>query len=93
LVVVVDMAGADGRKPWEDYRTVLREMELHDRTLLDRPRLVAANKMDEDAAAANCRSFRRRIPKIRMIKMAAAFGEGIEEFKEVLKGLISRTAD
>lgn len=28
MVVVVDMAGTDGRKPWDDYRKVLAELSL-----------------------------------------------------------------
>src|SRR5262249_18005793 len=45
LVVLLDMAGVDARQPWDDYRQLLQELELYDPALLDKPRLVAANKM------------------------------------------------
>src|SRR5258705_2497110 len=45
LVLLLDMAGADGRVPWDDYNSLLRELELYDPALLKRPRLVVANKM------------------------------------------------
>src|SRR5205085_4234039 len=40
LVVLLDMAGADGRAPWDDYKNLLNELELYDATLLEKPRLV-----------------------------------------------------
>ena len=30
LVVLLDMAGADGREPWDDYKNLLTELELYD---------------------------------------------------------------
>ncbi len=44
------MAGTDGRKPWDDYKQLLSELELYDPALLEKPRLVVANKMDEAVA-------------------------------------------
>ncbi|HRZ38588.1 MAG TPA: GTPase ObgE [Candidatus Paceibacterota bacterium] len=85
IVLVLDMAGTDGRKPWDDCRQLLRELELHDPDLLNRPRLVVANKMDEPAAVANLRSFKRRIPRTEVLRMAAAFDEGIAEFKDRIR--------
>ena len=51
LVLLVDMAGVDGRDPRDDYKHLLRELELYDPALLRKPRLVAANKMDLPEAA------------------------------------------
>jgi len=57
LVYVIDMAGTDNRKPWEDYLTLRREIEQHDAALLERPAVVLANKMDEAAAVTNLPRF------------------------------------
>ena len=57
LVYVIDMAGTDNRKPWDDYLTLRREIEQHDAALLERPALVLANKMDTDEAIANLPRF------------------------------------
>ncbi len=57
LVYVIDMAGTDNRKPWDDYFALRREVGQHDAELLERPALVLANKMDEDAAVANLPRF------------------------------------
>ncbi len=85
LVVLLDMAGTDGRAPWDDYRNLLSELELYDPGLLERPRLVVANKMDEPVAEANLKSFKRRIRKTPVLPIAAAFDEGIAEFKKTIR--------
>ena len=89
LVVVVDMAGTDGRKPWDDYQQVLAELNLFDPSLLDRPRLIVANKMDEAAAEAHLKSFKRRIRRVPMLPMAAGFDEGIEPFKRAIRDAVA----
>lgn len=85
LVLLLDMAGTDNRAPWDDYKNLLRELELYDPALVDRPRLVVANKMDEPAAEGNLKGFRRRIRKTPVLAMAAAFDQGISEFKEAIR--------
>ncbi len=91
LVLLLDMAGTDGRAPWEDYKNLLTELELYDAALAQRPRLVAANKMDEPPAAENLKKFKRRIPKTRLLPMAAAFDEGIEAFKKAIRQAVQQT--
>ena len=85
LVFLLDMAGVDGRLPWDDYRQLLSELALFDPTLTERPRLVVANKMDETVATANLRKFKRRVPKTPVLPMAAAFDEGIGQFKDAMR--------
>jgi GTP-binding protein len=79
------MAGTDGRNPWDDYKQLLRELELYDPALLKRPRLVVANKMDEAVAEQNLKQFKRRISKVSVLPIAAAFDQGIENFKKVIR--------
>jgi GTP-binding protein len=88
LVLLLDMAGTDGRAPWDDYRSLLSELELYDPALLQRPRLVVANKMDEPAAEENLKKFKRRIRKTPVLPMAAAFDQGTEEFKQTIRAAV-----
>src|SRR2546423_512030 len=53
LVILLDMAGTDNRKPRDDYPDLLEELKLYDPPLLKRRRLLVANKMDEAAAVKN----------------------------------------
>jgi GTP-binding protein len=91
LVVLLDMAGTDGRKPWDDYRSLLAELDLYDPGLLERPRLVVANKMDELTAPENLRAFKRRIRKTPVLPIAAAFDEGVPLFKQRIREAVEET--
>ncbi|MCQ2389179.1 MAG: GTPase ObgE [Kiritimatiellae bacterium] len=59
LVYVIDMAGTDGRKPWDDYRILAKEIADYNAQLPDLPALVVANKMDKQAARKNLKRFIR----------------------------------
>lgn len=85
LVLLLDMAGTDGRAPWDDYTNLLKELELYDPGLLEKPRLVVANKMDELAAETNLKSFKRRVRKTPVLPIAAAFDEGLAKFKDLIR--------
>jgi GTPase len=89
LVLLLDMAGSDARLPWDDYNQILSELGLYDQALLDKPRLVVANKMDEVVAEENLKKFKRRIRKTPVLPIAAAFDEGIEKFKNELREAVA----
>jgi GTP-binding protein len=91
LVLLLDMAGTDNRAPWDDYKNLLRELELFDPALVEKPRMVVANKMDEAVAEENLKKFKRRIRKTPVIPIAAAFDEGIEKFKNTIREAVAET--
>jgi GTP-binding protein len=84
LVFVVDVAGSEGRSPVEDLQNLRKEIDLYDPTLSSRPWLVAANKMDLPNANKNLGRLRERFPKISILPISAAKGEGIDALKEAL---------
>jgi GTP-binding protein len=81
---VVDVAGSEGRNPVEDLQNLRQEIDLYDPTLSSRPWLVAANKMDLPNADENLEILRQRFPKISILPISAANGEGIAALKEAL---------
>jgi GTP-binding protein len=85
LVLLLDMAGTDNRAPWDDYNNLLAELELYDPALLEKPRQVVANKMDEAVAEENLKKFKRQIRKTPVLPISAAFDEGIEKFKKMIR--------
>ena len=46
LVHVVDAASVEGRDPVEDIRTINAELKAYNPSLLERPQVIAANKVD-----------------------------------------------
>ena len=85
LVLLLDMAGTDNRKPWDDYKQLLSELELYDSALLEKPRLVVANKMDEAVAEKNLKKFKTKIKKVKVLPISAAFDQGMEKFRETIR--------
>lgn len=85
LVILLDMAGTDNRTPWDDHENLLKELEMYDSTLLDRPRLVVANKMDEAVAEENLKTFKRRVRNTPVLPICAAFDEGVDKFRQMIR--------
>jgi GTP-binding protein len=92
LVLLLDMAGTDGRKPWDDYKQLLKELELYDPALLEKDRLVVANKMDEAVAEENLKQFKKKIKKVSLLPISAAFDQGLEKFKQTIREAVEASA-
>jgi GTP-binding protein len=88
-VILLDMAGTDAREPWDDYKKLLAELELYDPALLERPRYVVANKMDEPQAEENLKKFKRRVRKTPVLPISAAFDEGVDKFKTLIREAVA----
>jgi GTP-binding protein len=93
LVLLLDMAGTDARAPWDDYKNLLRELELYDPALLEKPRMVVANKMDEAVAEKNLKDFKKKIKKVPVLPISAAFDEGIEKFRKMIREAVEGAED
>ena len=93
LVLLLDMAGTDGRKPWDDYKQLLSELGLYDPALLERPRLVVANKMDEAIAEEYLKQFKKKIKKVKVLPISAAFDQGMEKFRETIRNEVEEASD
>ena len=85
FLFVVDVAGSEGRNPVEDLQQLRKELDLYDPLLSQRPWFVIANKMDLPGAEENLSGVRKKFPKIDIVPISAAKGEGIEELKKKLE--------
>ncbi|MGC3959373.1 MAG: GTPase ObgE [Verrucomicrobiota bacterium] len=92
LVLLLDMAGTDNRAPWDDYAQLLNELELYDPELLEKPRYVVANKMDEPVAEENLKKFKKKIKKIPVLPIAAGFDDGIDAFKKLIREAVAEAS-
>lgn len=88
LVLLLDMAGTDNRMPWDDYKHLLEELELYNPTLLERPRYVVANKMDEVVAEENLKKFKRKIRKTPVLPISAGFDQGVDTFRQLIRDAV-----
>lgn len=89
LVYIIDMAGTDNRAPWDDYRKLRREIKQYDESLIKRPSVVLANKMDEAAAVENLPLFIKKT-RTKPIALSATSPDdpGVVQFKNFLHDLL-----
>jgi GTP-binding protein len=92
FLFVVDVAGSEGRNPIEDMQQLRKELDLYDPLLSKRPWFIVANKMDLPDAAENLVALRKKLPKIDIVPISAAKGEGIEELKKQCRRVLSSAA-
>ena len=87
LVHVVDAASVEGRDPVEDIRTINAELKAYNPSLLERPQVIAANKVDsiyntgeEDWENPVERLKREFEPEgIQVFAISAVTGQGVKE--------------
>lgn len=81
LVHVVDAAATEGRDPVEDIKTIMNELKSYDESLLDRPQLIAANKIDAiyDEENNEVERIRKAFPDIKVFPISGVSGKGIQE--------------
>ncbi len=91
LCHVVDMGAEDGRDPVEDYKIINNELKMYDPTLLDRPMVVVANKMDLDEAEDNLIRFKEAYPDVEVFEMITMVGEGTKPLLYRLADILDET--
>lgn len=89
LLFIIDMAGTDGRRPADDFSALLDELGRFEPLLLEKPRLVAANKMDCAESAKNLAAFRRKHKGVEICKISCLAGTGLEALKTRIRELAS----
>lgn len=61
ILHLVDMSGVEGTDPYDNYRKILKELEEYDATILQRPQIVVASKMDMPDSADNLATFKKQV--------------------------------
>ncbi len=79
LIHILDMSGADGRDPLEDYKIINNELSQYQMRLLERPQIILANKMDMDRSEENLRRFKEAYPDLEVFPTCTIIHEGVDE--------------
>lgn len=91
LVFVIDMAGTEGRDPYDDYTHLWHELKSYDEQMLSRPFIIAANKMDLPDASDRLEAFRSKLEaKGKIISISAATGENTERLVKEIYDLLAK---
>lgn len=78
LAHVIDMAASEGRKPWEDYEMIRKEMAEYSEKLIQKKEIVIANKSDIETFQENIQEFKKRYPHLKIYEISAIHKVGFQ---------------
>jgi GTP-binding protein len=89
LVHVVDISGSEGRNPIEDIDNINRELARYSPELIDRPQIIAANKIDLLEDGAEFKEFEEYAQSLGcgVVYISAATGKGVDKLIEKIVGM------
>ena len=87
---VIDMAGSEGRNPYEDYLVIRKELEDFDSKLLKKEELIIANKMDLEGAKENLKEFKEKVKDVEIFEISAINEEGLENVLVYIADLLDK---
>jgi GTP-binding protein len=84
LVHLVDVSGASGRDPIEDFETIREELRLFNPDVAAKPQIVAANKIDAVDDPARVKALERYVKKRKLpfMTISGVSGEGLDALLE-----------
>lgn len=91
LIYVIDASGIDGRNPVEDLKILQQEVGTYNPEMLERPFIVALNKLDTEEGQENLAEFRKEYPfdPSTLLEISASEGNGLKPLKNRIYELIS----
>ncbi len=78
LLHMVDIAALEERDAYEDYLSINKELSLYGHHVMEKPQVLACNKMDLPEAKKNLEAFKKKINR-KVFPISAITGEGIKE--------------
>jgi GTP-binding protein len=96
LVHLVDVSGASGREPVDDFDTILDELQRFSPAVAAKPQIVVANKMDAVDDPDRVKALERHVKTVRptpdstvkrklpFLKISGASGEGVDALLEAV---------
>ncbi|MDR2046545.1 MAG: GTPase ObgE [Clostridiales bacterium] len=84
IVHIVDISGSEGRKPYDDFTAINKELRTYSETLADKPQVIAANKSDL-AEEKDFEEFEKRAGA-KVFRISAAVGTGLSELVAEIYG-------
>jgi GTP-binding protein len=87
LLYVVDASGFEERDPIQDFETLKNELKTYREDLMEKPFVVALNKVDIEGADEHIEHFRKTypFPKDTLFEISALTGAGLEELIEAMR--------
>lgn len=93
LIHMLDVSALEGRDPLEDFRKINQELAKFNADLLDRPQVVAANKIDLMDDEKNLNEVKKKLEAegYEVFPVSAVTGEGLDELITRVNELVDET--
>lgn len=87
LLFVIDISGFEQRDPLEDFQILREELLAYKADLIEKPFLVALNKIDMEDGKENAERFYKEsgVAKEQIFCISAKEKEGLQELKDAMK--------
>ncbi len=84
---VIDMSDEE-YDPIESYETIIKELKKYDESLLKRPNIIIASKMDMPKAQESLTKFKEKYPDLKIYPISSIYNEGINNLLIDLNKLV-----
>ncbi|WP_174613928.1 GTPase ObgE [Virgibacillus ihumii] len=89
ILHVVDMAGMEERDPYDDFLKINEELKAYDPELVERPQIIAANKMEMPGAEENLAVFKSKLSgEYPVFPLSALTKQGLRDIIYTIAGTL-----
>lgn len=89
---IIDMSGENSFSPLESYETIYNELAKYDESLIKKPSVVIASKMDLPESKENLAKFKEKYPNLEVYPISSVYNEGLDALIKRL-GVIVEESD
>ena len=75
---IIDMSGENSFSPLESYETIYNELAKYDESLIKKPSVVIASKMDLPESKENLAKFKEKCPNLEVYPISSVYNEGLD---------------
>lgn len=75
---IIDMSGENSFSPLESYETIYNELSKYDESLIKKPSVVIASKMDLPESKENLTKFKEKYPNLEVYPISSVYNEGLD---------------
>lgn len=75
---IIDMSGENSFSPLESYETIYNELAKYDESLIKKPSVVIASKMDLPESKENLSKFKEKYPNLEVYPISSVYNEGLD---------------
>jgi len=93
FVHLVDVSPLSGRDPVTDFHAINEELRQYDRTFMDKPQVVAVNKIDMPGALERAEVLEKELPGHKIFKISALTGQGVDAILEHVWLLLKKESE